>query len=148
MSEPGSRRQSWRHATDDELYRIRMVWLGPPDVFTVPVAIRYSAYGVFTVVFLAFILVEKAFGVLGGWPVIEVAASIGITHFIMRSVSHETPLDQAVWISRAWMVTWIRMRARRRVASTRARVGASVRVDRGGREAADGSELDSGFPGR
>lgn len=42
---------------DDEVYRVNAVWLGPRG-FTLPWAARYSAYGIWLVLFLGVLLVE------------------------------------------------------------------------------------------
>jgi hypothetical protein len=55
-----------RIRTDDEVYRVDAVWLGPPKA-TMPWRVRYVAWGVGTVVFLLVMTVERRIGVPFGW---------------------------------------------------------------------------------
>ena len=44
---------------DDDVYRVDAVWLGPQG-FTLPWAARYSAYGIWVILFVGILLVEAA----------------------------------------------------------------------------------------
>ncbi|GAA4666039.1 MULTISPECIES: hypothetical protein [Amycolatopsis] len=82
-----------RIRTDDEVYRVDAVWLGPPKA-TFPWRARYVAWGVGIAVFLVVLTVERQLGVGFGffstaWAFV---ATILITRLITRKISHERPL--------------------------------------------------------
>jgi hypothetical protein len=82
-----------RIRTDDEVYRVDAVWLGPPKA-TFPWRARYVAWGVGIAVFLVVLTVERQLGLGFGffstaWAFI---ATILITRLITRKISHERPL--------------------------------------------------------
>ncbi|MBP2320617.1 hypothetical protein JOF56_001002 [Kibdelosporangium banguiense] len=89
-----------RIRTDDEVYRVDAVWLGPPRA-TFPWRARYVAWGVGVVVFLVSLTVERWIG-LGfdffntAWAMV---ATVLITRFICSRISHERPLGAvlAMW---------------------------------------------------
>lgn len=79
--------------TDDEIYRVDAVWLGPPKA-TFPWQARYIAYGVGITVFLGLLWAERQLGIGFGffstaWAVV---LSVAITRFVGRYISHERPL--------------------------------------------------------
>lgn len=91
-----------RIRTDDEVYRVDAVWLGPPKA-TFPWRARYVAWGVGIVVFLFVLLVERrmgfGFGFFStGWAVV---ATILITRVLCSRITHERPLT-------AVAVMWLR----------------------------------------
>lgn len=82
-----------RIRTDDEVYRVDAVWLGPPRA-TFPWRARYVAWGVGVVVFLVSLTVERWMGIGFGffstaWALV---ATVLITRFICSRISHERPL--------------------------------------------------------
>jgi Na+/melibiose symporter-like transporter len=82
-----------RIRTDDEVYRVDAVWLGPPKA-TFPWRARYVAWGVGVVVFLLTMTVERWIGVGFGffstaWALV---ITVLITRFICSRISHERPL--------------------------------------------------------
>ncbi|TVT35082.1 hypothetical protein FNH05_26315 [Amycolatopsis rhizosphaerae] len=82
-----------RIRTDDEVYRVDAVWLGPPKA-TFPWRARYVAWGVGIAVFLVVLTVERQLGVGFGffstaWAFV---ATIAITRLITSKISHERPL--------------------------------------------------------
>lgn len=82
-----------RVRTDDEVYRVDAVWLGPPKA-TFPWRARYVAWGVGIPVFLVVLTVERQFGLGFGffttaWAFI---ATIAVTRLITSKISHERPL--------------------------------------------------------
>jgi hypothetical protein len=82
-----------RIRTDDEVYRVDAVWLGPPKA-TFPWRARYVAWGVGVVVFLLSLTVERWMGIGFGffstaWALV---ATVLITRFICSRISHERPL--------------------------------------------------------
>ncbi|WP_433871941.1 hypothetical protein [Saccharopolyspora sp. CA-218241] len=91
-----------RIRTDDEVYRVDAVWLGPPKA-TFPWRARYVAWGVGLVVFLVVLAVERRMGIgfsffSTGWAVV---ITIVLTRVICSRISHERPLG-------AVLVMWLR----------------------------------------
>ena len=79
--------------TDDEVYRVDAVWLGPPKA-TFPWRARYVAWGVGIPVFLAVLTVERQIGLGFGFFTTAWAfvATIAITRLVTSKISHERPL--------------------------------------------------------
>jgi len=82
-----------RIRTDDDVYRVDAVWLGPPKA-TFPWRARYVAWGVGFVVFLLTLTVERQLGIGFGffstaWGFV---VTIGVTRLITSRISHERPL--------------------------------------------------------
>ncbi|GGP61513.1 hypothetical protein [Saccharothrix coeruleofusca] len=91
-----------RVRTDDEVYRVDAVWLGPPKA-TFPWRARYVAWGVGIAVFLLIMTVERQVGVGFGffstaWAFV---GTIILTRFITSRISHERPLS-------AVLTMWVR----------------------------------------
>ncbi|GAA3851908.1 MULTISPECIES: hypothetical protein [Amycolatopsis] len=91
-----------RIRTDDEVYRVDAVWLGPPKA-TFPWRARYVAWGVGIPVFLVVLAVERQLGFGFGffstaWAFV---ITILITRMITAKISHERPLG-------AVMTMWLR----------------------------------------
>lgn len=82
-----------RVRTDDEIYRVDAVWLGPPKA-TFPWRARYVAWGVGIVVFLLVLAIERRLNIGFGffstaWAVV---ITIAVTRIIGSRISHERPL--------------------------------------------------------
>ncbi|MGH3919484.1 MAG: hypothetical protein ACRDSG_10700 [Pseudonocardiaceae bacterium] len=82
-----------RIRTDDDVYRVDAVWLGPPKA-TFPWRARYVAWGVGMVVFLVVLGVERQLGIgfsffSTGWALL---ITILLTRMIGSRISHERPL--------------------------------------------------------
>ena len=89
-----------RIRTDDEVYRVDAVWLGPPRA-TMPWRARYVAWGVVVVVFLLVLTVERRLGVSLFWSVAwGIVMTIVLTRLICSRISHERPLTSvtAMWV--------------------------------------------------
>ena len=91
-----------RIRTDDEVYRVDAVWLGPPKA-TFPWRARYVAWVVGIVTFLLVLLIERRIGFGFGffstaWAVV---VTIVATRLICKRISHERPLG-------AVTVMWLR----------------------------------------
>ncbi len=90
-----------RIRTDDEVYRVDAVWLGPPKA-TFPWRARYVSWGVGTVVFLVVLGVERQVGI--GFSFFSTAWALLITILLTRligtRISHERPLTAvaAMWV--------------------------------------------------
>lgn len=87
--------------TDDEIYRVDAVWLGPPKA-TFPWRARYVAWGVGIVVFLLVLGIERRMNIGFGffstaWAVV---ITILLTRVICSRISHERPLGavMAMWL--------------------------------------------------
>lgn len=90
-----------RIRTDDEVYRVDAVWLGPPKA-TFPWRARYVAWGVGTVVFLVVLTVFRQMGISLFWSIgWGMAVTIGLTMIICARISHERPLG-------AVLTMWVR----------------------------------------
>ncbi|RJQ80293.1 hypothetical protein D5S17_07410 [Pseudonocardiaceae bacterium YIM PH 21723] len=82
-----------RIRTDDEVYRVDAVWLGPPRA-TFPWRARYVSWGVGVAVFLVVLTVERNIGIgfsffSTAWAVV---ITILLTRFLTSRISHERPL--------------------------------------------------------
>jgi hypothetical protein len=91
-----------RVRTDDEVYRVDAVWLGPPRA-TFPWRARYVAWGVGIVVFLLVTAVQRQIGfgfdfINTGWGFV---ITVALTRFICARISHERPLSSV-------MTMWVR----------------------------------------
>ncbi|MGX7825079.1 hypothetical protein ACTG9Q_08290 [Actinokineospora sp. 24-640] len=81
-----------RIRTDDEVYRVDAVWLGPPKA-TFPWRARYVAWGVGIVVYLLVLTVLRNMGVGLFWSFAwGLVLTIAITMVICSRISHERPL--------------------------------------------------------
>ncbi len=79
--------------TDDEVYRVDAVWLGPPKA-TFPWRARYVAWGVGILVFFVVFTVQRAIGFGFGFFTIAwgLVITVVLTRFICSRISHERPL--------------------------------------------------------
>lgn len=82
-----------RIRTDDEIYRVDAVWLGPPKA-TFPWRARYVAWGVGLAVFLLVLTVERRMGFGFGffttaWAIV---ITVLLTRIITAKITHERPL--------------------------------------------------------
>jgi hypothetical protein len=117
-----------RLRTDDDIYRARLVYLGPPG-YTLPVQLSYAQYGVFVLLVPVFMAIHYLFTLhIDIVPAWEIALSIVCTSFIFRHVDPDRPARMVI---RTAMTDW---RATREPASERreARLVASrirVRTD-------------------
>lgn len=81
---------------DDDVYRVDAVWLGPQG-FTLPWAARYSAYGIWVILFVGILLVEAALPMRVSVPPIwEFVFSILATYAVTGVIDHERPVI-SVW---------------------------------------------------
>lgn len=116
-----------RIRTDDDVYRVDAVWLGPPKA-TFPWRARYVAWGVGMVLFLVVLGVERQLGIgfgffSTGWGLL---ITILLTRLIGSRISHERPLG-------AVAVMWVReLTAPRKVTAVRSGAAsvARIRVER------------------
>ncbi|MPZ97127.1 MAG: hypothetical protein GEU96_19995 [Propionibacteriales bacterium] len=81
---------------DDEVYRVDAIWLGPKGL-TLPWSARYSAYGIWLILFVTVLLVESALpmGVTIP-PVWEVVLTVLATYALTGLIDHDRPV-RSVW---------------------------------------------------
>ena len=77
---------------DDDVYRVDAVWLGPRGL-TLPWSARYSAYGIWVVLFVGVLLVEAALPMrVNIPPVWELVLTILATYALTGVIDHDRPL--------------------------------------------------------
>jgi hypothetical protein len=83
--------------TDDEVYRVDSVWLGPPRA-TFPWRARYVSYGLGLMVMVLVMFVQRRIGI--GLDFFSVAwaliLTIAITRFLGQRINDERPLGQVI----------------------------------------------------
>lgn len=83
--------------TDDEVYRVDAVWLGPPRA-TFPWRARYVSYGVGLLVMMLIMFVQRRLGI--GLDFFSVAwalvGTIAITRLLGKKIDYERPLGQVL----------------------------------------------------
>ncbi|MHA6797130.1 hypothetical protein ACVGVM_26990 [Pseudonocardia bannensis] len=83
--------------TDDEVYRVDAVWLGPPRA-TFPWRARYVSYGLGLFVMIFVMFVQRRLGI--GLDFFSVAwaliATVVITRFLGKRIDYERPMGQVV----------------------------------------------------
>jgi hypothetical protein len=114
--------------TDDEVYRVDSVWLGPPRA-TFPWRARYVSYGLGLLVMIMVMFVQRRVGI--GLDFFSIAwaliVTIVVTRFLGKRIDYERPLGQVIELFRQEVRG---PRARTRVAGGAVRAG-HVRVSRG-----------------
>jgi hypothetical protein len=120
--------------TDDEIYRVDSVWLGPPRA-TFPWRARYVSYGLGLLVMIFIMFVQRRVGI--GLDFFSVAwalvLTVAITRFLGQRIDHERPLGQVLGLFRH-EITAPRRRTRMaggEVRSSHVRVGPAVRSKAG-----------------
>lgn len=87
--------------TDDEIYRVDSVWLGPPRA-TFPWRVRYVGYGVGLLVMIGVMFVQRRIGI--GLDFFSVAwalvITIAVTRFAGKRIDYERPLGQVLELFR------------------------------------------------
>ena len=111
---------------DDEVYRVDAMWLGPRGM-TLPWSARYSAYGIWLVLFVGVLLVEAVLPMRISMPPIwELVLTILATFGLTGVIDHERP------VSSVWQLVRVELTApRRRARSPRPRLRA-LRAGEGG----------------
>jgi hypothetical protein len=97
-----------RLRTDDDIYRARLVYLGPPG-YTLPIQLPYAQYGLFILLVPVYMLIHYAFtlkfDVIPAW---EIALAIVTTSYIFRHVDPDRPARMVI---RTALTDWRRSRA-------------------------------------
>jgi hypothetical protein len=87
--------------TDDEVYRVDAVWLGPPRA-TFPWRARYVSYGLGLLVMIVVMFVQRRIGI--GLDFFSVAwaliLTVLITRFLGHRIDYERPLGQVLALFR------------------------------------------------
>ncbi|GAY11060.1 hypothetical protein [Pseudonocardia sp. N23] len=106
--------------TDDEVYRVDAVWLGPPRA-TFPWRARYVSYGLGLAVMVVIMFVQRRLGIsLDFFSVAwSLLFTIVLTRFLGKRINYERPLGQIVALFRH-EVTGPRPRTARRGGTIRA----------------------------
>ncbi|MBP2364973.1 hypothetical protein [Pseudonocardia parietis] len=83
--------------TDDEVYRVDAVWLGPPRA-TFPWRARYVSYGVGLLVIMVIMMIQRQLGI--GLDFFSVAwalvGTVAVTRFLGQKINYERPLGQVL----------------------------------------------------
>jgi hypothetical protein len=87
--------------TDDEVYRVDAVWLGPPRA-TFPWRARYVSYGLGLLVMIVIMFVQRRVGI--GLDFFSVAwalvLTVLVTRFLGKRIDYERPLGQVLALFR------------------------------------------------
>jgi hypothetical protein len=83
--------------TDDEVYRVDAVWLGPPRA-TFPWRARYVSYGVGLVVMVAVMFLQRRVGIdLSFFSVAwALVVTVLLTKFIGKRINYDRPVEQVL----------------------------------------------------
>jgi len=96
-----------RLRTDDDIYRARLVYLGPPG-YTLPVQLPYAQYGLFVLLVPVFMAIHYLFTFkLDLFPAWEIALAIVTTSLIFRYVDPDQPARKVI---RTALTDWRRTR--------------------------------------
>jgi hypothetical protein len=96
-----------RLRTDDDIYRARLVYLGPPG-YTLPVQLPYAQYGLFVLLVPLFMFIHWLFGQdVEIFPAWEIALAMVATSLIFRYVDPDRPARMVI---RTALTDWRRTR--------------------------------------
>jgi hypothetical protein len=98
-----------RLRTDDDIYRARLVYLGPPG-YTLPIQLPYAQYGLFILLVPTFMLIHYLFTFDAKaeiFPAWEIALAIVVTSLIFRYVDPDRPARMVI---RTALTDWRRTR--------------------------------------
>src|SRR3954471_16303292 len=85
-----------RLRTDDDIYRARLVYLGPPG-YTLPIQLPYAQYGVFALLVPLFMFIRYLITLhVDYFPAYEIALAIVATSLIFRYVHPDPPAPMVV----------------------------------------------------
>jgi hypothetical protein len=97
-----------RLRTDDDIYRARLVYLGPPG-YTLPIQLPYAQYGLFLLLVPVFMFIHYLFtqqiDIIPAW---EIALAMVTTSFIWRHVDPDRPARTVI---RTALTDWRRAKA-------------------------------------
>ncbi|BCY15324.1 hypothetical protein [Actinoplanes sp. L3-i22] len=96
-----------RLRTDDDIYRARLLYLGPPG-YTLPIHLPYAQYGMFVVLVPLFMvlhyLITFSFDIFPAW---EIALAMVTTSYVFRHVDPDRPARVVI---RTALTDWRRTR--------------------------------------
>jgi len=101
-----------RLRTDDDIYRARLVYLGPPG-YTLPVHLPYAQYGMFMLLVPLYVFLNWLLTLMTGSPKVdlfpawEIALAIVTTSYIFRHVDPDRPARAVI---RTALTDWRRTR--------------------------------------
>jgi hypothetical protein len=95
-----------RLRTDDDIYRARLVYLGPPG-YTLPVHLPYAQYGLFVLLVPLYVLIHWLFTFEFDFPAWEIALAMVTTSYIFRHVDPDRPARVVI---RTALTDWRRTR--------------------------------------
>ncbi|MDO3703694.1 hypothetical protein ACIBXA_00330 [Micromonospora echinaurantiaca] len=96
-----------RLRTDDDIYRARLVYLGPPG-YTLPVHLPYAQYGLFMLLVPLYMFIHWLFTLkVELFPAWEIALAIVTTSFVFRYVDPDRPARMVI---RTALTDWRRTR--------------------------------------
>src|SRR5437773_5244993 len=85
-----------RLRTDDDIYRARLVYLGPPG-HTLPIQLPYEQYGLFVLLVPLFMLIHYLFPFrVDLCPAWEIALAMVSTSYIFRHVDPDRPARKVI----------------------------------------------------
>ncbi|GIH18165.1 hypothetical protein [Rugosimonospora africana] len=85
-----------RLRTDDDIYRARLVYLGPPG-YTLPFQLPYAQYGLFVLLVPLFMFVHYLFTLhFDLFPAWEIALAMVATSYIFRHVDPDRPARMVI----------------------------------------------------
>lgn len=115
-----------RLRTDDDIYRARLVYLGPPG-YTLPFHLPYAQYGLFVVLVPLFMLVHYMFTLhVDVFPAWEIALAMVATSYIFRHVDPDRPARMVI---RTALTDWRTTREPGREQRAPRLVASHIRVD-------------------
>jgi hypothetical protein len=96
-----------RLRTDDDIYRARLVYLGPPG-YTLPVQLPYAQYGLFMLLVPLYVFIHYLFTFkVELFPAWEIALAIVSTSLVFRYVDPDRPARMVI---RTALTDWRRTR--------------------------------------
>jgi hypothetical protein len=85
-----------RLRTDDDIYRARLVYLGPPG-YTLPIQLPYAQYGLFIILVPLYVAVHYLFTFeVDLFPAWEIALAMVTTSLIFRYVDPDQPARMVI----------------------------------------------------
>jgi hypothetical protein len=85
-----------RLRTDDDIYRARLVYLGPPG-YTLPIHLPYAQYGLFMLLVPLYMFIHWLFTLrIELFPAWEIALAIVTTSYIFRHVDPDRPARMVI----------------------------------------------------
>ncbi len=114
-----------RLRTDDDIYRARLLYLGPPG-YTLPVQLPYAQYGLFALLVPLFMLIHYSFTLtVDLFPAWEIALAMVSTSLIFRYVDPDRPARMVI---RTALTDWRRTREPRTEQREARLVASKIRI--------------------